>query len=100
MDDSRARFLSAISQRLGADRIVELHLFSPIRQGVLETGVAVIATTPDEEGEGSRVWEGKENGMGTGDEPASAEASGRVEVRSPSHTLLPSSSLDERTRHT
>ena len=46
MDDTRARFLTAIAGRLGADRIVELHLFSPIRQGVLETGVAVVAVTP------------------------------------------------------
>ncbi len=48
MDDTRARFLTAIAGRLGADRIVELHLFSPIRQGVLETGVAVVAVTRDE----------------------------------------------------
>ena len=46
MDDTRARFIAAISARLGADRIVELHLFSPIRQGQLETGVAVVAVTP------------------------------------------------------
>ena len=46
MADTRARFLTAIADRLGADAIVELHLFSPIRQGVLETGVAVIAATP------------------------------------------------------
>jgi hypothetical protein len=46
MDDTRARFLTAIAGRLGADRIVELHLFSPIRQGVVETGVAVVAVTP------------------------------------------------------
>lgn len=43
MDDTRPRFLTAIAARLGEDRIVELHLFSPIRQGVLETGVAVVA---------------------------------------------------------
>jgi len=49
MDDTRARFLSAIADRLGEDRIVELHLFSPIRQGVLETGVAVVAVEAREE---------------------------------------------------
>lgn len=48
MDDTRARFLTAIAGQLGADRIVELHVFSPIRQGVLETGVAVVAATPAE----------------------------------------------------
>ncbi len=65
MDDTRARFLTAIAGRLGADRIVELHLFSPIRQGVLETGVAVIAVTPGGEEAGAQ-W-------GAGD-PGSAEA--------------------------
>ena len=54
MDDTRARFLTAIAGRLGADRIVELHLFSPIRQGVLETGVAVVAVTPGEEEAGAQ----------------------------------------------
>jgi len=49
MDDTRARFLTAIAGRLGADRIVELHLFSPIRQGAVETGVAVVAVTPGED---------------------------------------------------
>jgi len=48
MDDTRARFLSAIAGQLGAERIVELHLFSPIRQGAMETGVAVVAALPDE----------------------------------------------------
>ena len=47
MDETRARFLTAIAGRLGEERIVEVHLFTPIRQGVLETGVAVVAVTPD-----------------------------------------------------
>lgn len=51
MDDTRERFLNAIVDRLGAERIVELHLFSPIRQGVMETGVAVVAALPDLEPE-------------------------------------------------
>lgn len=51
MDDTRERFLRAIVDRLGAERIVELHLFSPIRQGVMETGVAVVAALPDMEPE-------------------------------------------------
>ena len=51
MDDTRERFLTAIVARLGAERIVELHLFSPIRQGLMETGVAVVAALPDLEPE-------------------------------------------------
>jgi len=85
MDDSRARFLSAISQRLGADRIVELHLFSPIRQGVLETGVAVIATAGEEEE--AECGEGEENGLGTGDEVARSLSEDAAEVPSSFHTL-------------
>ena len=48
MDDTSARFLTAIVGQLGVERIVELHLFSPIRQGIIETGVAVVAALPDE----------------------------------------------------
>ena len=51
MDDTRERFLTAIVARLGAERIVDLHLFSPIRQGLMETGVAVVAALPDLEPE-------------------------------------------------
>jgi hypothetical protein len=51
MNDTRERFLNAIVDRLGAERIVELHLFSPIRQGAMETGVAVVAALPDLEPE-------------------------------------------------
>ncbi len=53
MDETRERFLLAIVARLGAERIVELHLFSPLRQGVLETGVAVVAVLPDLSGAAS-----------------------------------------------
>jgi hypothetical protein len=70
MNDTRERFLAAIVRRLGADPIVELHLFSPIRQGVLETGVAVVAVVPPmREGEGYRVWEGEGEGAAAQTEP-------------------------------
>ena len=78
MDDTRARFLTAIAGRLGADRIVELHLFSPIRQGVLETGVAVVAVTPGGE-EAGAAWGAEAQapwGAGAGhDEEEAAEQS-------------------------
>jgi hypothetical protein len=38
------RFLRAIIAQVPADRIEELHLFSPLRQGTVETGIAVLAT--------------------------------------------------------
>lgn len=37
------RFLAAIAEKLPRDHVVELHLFQPIRQGGLESGVAVVA---------------------------------------------------------
>jgi hypothetical protein len=40
---TRERFLRAITERVAPARVAELHLFAPIRQGGVETGVAVIA---------------------------------------------------------
>jgi hypothetical protein len=65
MDATRARFLTEIVSRLGADRIVELHLFSPIRQGSAETGVAVVAVTQDD---GAGTGDGAEAEYGAGAE--------------------------------
>ncbi|MDQ3948923.1 MAG: hypothetical protein M3282_01120 [Gemmatimonadota bacterium] len=39
----RDRFLAAVAEQVPLDRVVELHLFQPIRQGGVESGVAVIA---------------------------------------------------------
>ena len=39
----RDRFVRAIADKLDPARIVEMHLFAPIRQSGMETGVAVIA---------------------------------------------------------
>ena len=39
----RTRFLAAIAKRLPAERVIEAHMFAAIRQGGVETGVAVIA---------------------------------------------------------
>jgi hypothetical protein len=41
----RERFLVAIAEQLPADRIAEIHFFNPIKQGGLESGVAVVALT-------------------------------------------------------
>jgi hypothetical protein len=46
--DARERFLVEIAKVVPAARIDELHLFPPIRQGPLETGVAVVAAWPTE----------------------------------------------------
>jgi len=46
LNETGERFLKAILERIPAERIVEVHLFPPIRQGQLETGVAVVAAEP------------------------------------------------------
>lgn len=42
-DETQSRFLASIAKQLPADRVIELHLFSAIRQGGVESGVAVVA---------------------------------------------------------
>jgi len=46
--DTRERFLLAITAQIAIDRIAEVHLFAPIRQGGVESGVAVVAAIPFE----------------------------------------------------
>jgi hypothetical protein len=46
MNEVRARFLKAILDQLPAERIAEVHFFPEIRQGQIETGVAVLAVVP------------------------------------------------------
>lgn len=48
MTETQQRFLRAIAERVPVDQIVELHLFPSIRQGGVETGVAVVAERPHE----------------------------------------------------
>lgn len=43
---TQGRFLGAIAAQLPAERVVEVHLFGAIRQGGMESGVAVIAVDP------------------------------------------------------
>lgn len=45
--ETQQRFLRAIVERIALERVAELHLFAPIRQGGVETGVAVVAAWPD-----------------------------------------------------
>jgi hypothetical protein len=42
-NETRSRFLAAIAAQLPAERIAEVHLFPAIRQGGMESGVAVVA---------------------------------------------------------
>lgn len=45
--ETRERFLLAIAQAVRPERLVELYFFPPMRQGPIETGVAVIAAEPE-----------------------------------------------------
>jgi hypothetical protein len=45
--DARERFLLEIKTVVPAERLAEAHFFPPMRQGPIETGVAVIAATPE-----------------------------------------------------
>jgi len=47
LEATRERFLMAIAASLPPERFIELHFFSPIRQGGIESGVAVIAAHPE-----------------------------------------------------
>ena len=47
MIDARERFLREIAGRLPPERIEEVHLFPPLRQGGIESGVAVLAVEPE-----------------------------------------------------
>lgn len=47
LDATRERFLLAIAATLPAERFIELYFFQPIRQGGIESGVAVIAARPE-----------------------------------------------------
>jgi hypothetical protein len=45
--DARERLLLAIADTVPPERLAEVHFFPPIRQGTLETGVAVVAALPE-----------------------------------------------------
>lgn len=47
--DARTRFLREIAARLPGAKVTELYLFPPMRQGGIETGVAVIALGGDDQ---------------------------------------------------
>jgi len=54
--EGELRFLRAVAEQVPAARVVEVHVFPAMRQGHLETGVAVLAATrdvdADEDGDG------------------------------------------------
>jgi len=76
-DETRARFLTAIAAQLPIERIVEIHLFGAIRQGGMESGVAVVAVERPDAGvdaEPASDAEDIEVTADVGDDEADAEA--------------------------
>lgn len=47
LTETRERFLLAITGQVPAERIAEIHFFQPMRQGGVESGVAVVAAWPE-----------------------------------------------------
>ena len=47
LPETRERFLKSILAKVPAGRIAEVHFFAPIKQGGVESGVAVVAAWPD-----------------------------------------------------
>jgi hypothetical protein len=47
LSETRERFLRAILADVPAERVVEVHFFPPIKQGGVESGIAVVAAWPD-----------------------------------------------------
>lgn len=79
-DETRARFLAAIAAQLPADRIAEVHLFPAIRQGGMESGVAVVAVEPMQELDAGAEASTEVAPMADADAPVTAIA-GDVEAR-------------------
>ncbi len=72
LTETRERFLKAVIAELPAERIRELYLFAPIRQGGVESGVAVIAAALPEPPDSSV--------SASGDAPPIAEQLGSVDL--------------------
>ena len=47
LSETRERFANMIVSQVPIERIVEIHFFQPIKQGGVESGVAVFAAMPD-----------------------------------------------------
>lgn len=53
--ETSERFLRAIVAQVNAERIAEIHFFAPIRQGGVESGVAVVAAWPESQSAGQHA---------------------------------------------
>ena len=89
--DAQRRLLAVVAQRLPPERVRELHLFAPIRQGGVETGLAVIAVgEPEPEAAASR-FDGAAAGDAAADDALPAADDG---VATPDGEAAPSEPAD------
>lgn len=88
---TRARFLAAIASRVDAATVEEVHLFQPIKQGGIESGVAVVAVDENRRGRAdavdarNRAEGAAEDETGSRSEPA--ENSARLAVYTATYRL-------------
>jgi len=86
-DETRTRFLAAIAAQVPIERLAEVHLFPAIRQGGMESGVAVIAVerahepavvepAVDEAARDEPELDAPDGDAPEGDEPAGDEPAG------------------------
>ena len=81
-DETRTRFLAAIAAQVPIERLAEVHLFPAIRQGGMESGVAVIAVerahepAVDEAARDEPELDAPEGDAPEGDAPAGDEPAG------------------------
>jgi hypothetical protein len=75
LDETRERFLNAMLARVPLERIAEIHFFQPMRQGGVESGVAVIAEGNAEREEGRALLSGQISDVESSDGPLAPENS-------------------------
>jgi hypothetical protein len=79
----RERFLAAVAEQVPVDRVVELYLFRPLRQGGVESGVAVIAAAGDAAIPASRTAQADGTESATIEHPINeleGASAGRIEI--------------------
>jgi hypothetical protein len=79
MTETQQRFLRSIAERVPLEHVVELHLFPPMRQGGVETGVAVVAEDPRRP-LFSPASDASDTSMPSGDESSGEDSSGARQV--------------------
>jgi len=99
MTETQLRFLRAIAERVPLERIVDVHLFPSMKQGIVETGIAVIAAERErpvvqgellEEGAGSELQ--TEDGASTIADAQLVEGAGEADEIVPSSDANPQDS--------